>query len=221
VFDDTYGYPLIVSKTAKKLGDKYTIEFVPNKYREVCLINQIDSTGIVDLSDYINRGIDLKTHEIYLNGKKLNKTQIDYLSPSKIRLKNVSSLNYLYILEKDIEGTPFYNGNIVENINDNIIINTDILNDIINETTPIENTDTFIIPEIDSQFDIASMITIYDEILQSLEFINPDEEQITEGMILDYPDVFDENLPCMINPNAGVYSIDDIDFTINPDIDLT
>jgi len=193
---------------AEDPNDEYTLIYNSNKYFMVYCAKTIDSKGVVDLTGKINKPIDFKWYDIYLNGLRLYKHNVEILGPYILRIKDVPTLTNLEIYQKNLDDLTWNNNYDTNDISSNIY--NVIKDDIINSYPTIEDT----IPDM---FDDAIMDTIdfLNEYLYTLELINPDEQQITQVMIDEYPTVFDDNNVLFINPDE-LLPIEDNIF-INPD----
>lgn len=198
----------------RQIGDIYTIDSTPYKYKDVYYKNKIDERGYVDLSGIISRPIDLKWYDVYLNGRRLRPDQLEVISATKFFLVNVGNTIHLNIYQKDRDEEYFTIGG---------------------STSPIES----MLEGIDGFFqDIyeshESLTDIYDDILNSLVdnfevdlvnffhlymrgiLINPDLDQITDEMKRKFPSLFTLEEPFFINPddNPDAQSV----LHMNPDI---
>jgi len=190
--------------------DEFVLLYTPNKYTNVLELDSIPSTGIVNLEGRITKPIDLKWHDIYINGEKLTEKNIDMLTPYSFILKDMDTLKYLTIYEKNLDSdilAPEYD---YDNINNTIL---DPNNDY------IELPDAEII---DNSKDIRDDITIdiigcLDKYLLSMNLINPDKQQITDEMISEYPSLFlSDDYNIFINPDLSVHNFAK-DMLLNPD----
>lgn len=82
-------------------GEKVTVDITPFVYEEEFYLETIPDDFIVDFNGKLSKPFDFKYYDIYLNGRKLNERNVQVLSPERIALFNVSSLNNFYILRKD------------------------------------------------------------------------------------------------------------------------
>ena len=85
----------------EKLEKDETIAFDVTPYEDRLIMYKEDlDSDLVDLRGYINKPFDPKFYEVYLNGRRLNKTNIFPFSPWEFQLVGVHSLHNLEIREK-------------------------------------------------------------------------------------------------------------------------
>lgn len=184
----------------KYIGDNIVVECSPFKYKQVCEIEEIDENGFVDLSGLINKPFDLKWYDVFLNGIKLNKTNIFILSPTKILLKNVKTRKRFIILEKNRDSEIFPISDIIspnDMMWDNI---TELRDTIMSEQEPIVDEIDDIVTKDVSEF-IEDLIHFY-ELFMKYMFINPDEEQITDEAISTFETIVTDDC-VLLNPDLS------------------
>lgn len=81
-------------------GDTMGFDITPFRNRLVYYKKDINA-DYIDLRGYINKPFDTKFYEVYVNGRRLNKTNLFPISPWEIRLGGLHSLHNLEIYEKD------------------------------------------------------------------------------------------------------------------------
>lgn len=179
--------------------DEFILMYSQNKYRQVYYSEEIHPKGYINLEGLIDKPIDLKWHDIYLNGLKLTEKNIDLLTPYSFLINNVDSRYNLMIFEKNLDSDIFDPSTTYDSINDNIldIINNQILNDR-DDIDPDNNSDNIM------NDSIIDLIGFIDRYLLNIGLINPDIQQITQEMIDGYPNVFDENNNLFINPDLNL-----------------
>lgn len=88
-----------------KRGTSVCIDGTPYRNRLVYFMPEIETNDsgeiYIDLREYINKPFDLRYYEIYLNGRRLNRTNVFPISQWEIRLAGVHSIYNLEIYEKD------------------------------------------------------------------------------------------------------------------------
>lgn len=196
------GQTLIIPRVLKDVGDKYIIDYTPNRYKVVYEQATIPDSGIVNLVGKVSKPMDLKWYDIYLNGKRLTKNDVDFLSPYLLGIKNVESLKNLLIVERDKDPDIF-----------NPVYGAKSLTDMLWETVP-EFQDSLtasrpIIPDIEPDV-VSEIITekslrlkkFFDLVIKQFDFINPDVMQIEDPDKEQFDDLFQGNV-----------------FPINPDMD--
>jgi len=199
----------------KHVGDKFIIECTPCKYKQVHYQPTIDERGFVDLSNTIDKPLDLKWYDVYLNGLKLNKKNIDIISPTKIFIKNIKTRKNLVIVEKDRDNEYFSLIANMNSINDYLWgAVEDLRNKIIDTHTVLEDS----LEDIMSQVigGLSQDLTKFYEICMRFAFINPDESQIDNVDVITYPVLFDGMARLLFNPDDQVNVKDYL--PINPDM---
>lgn len=183
----------------KLIGDNYVVDCSPYKYKELCHIEEIAPSGFVDLAGIINKPFDLKWYDIYLNGIKLNKTNIINISPTKIIIKNIETLKHLVVVEKnrDYEFFPIANSMSPSDfIWDNL---PDLQNYIVSlQPLIVDNMDDIITNNVSEM--IQDLISFYETVMKYM-FIDPDEQQILDTEIATFPKIFDGSPTFMLNPD--------------------
>ena len=83
-------------------GDEIVIDFTPYRYKEICHIENIEAeTTLIDLSEYVDKPIDIRYYDVYLNGRKLSINNVFPVSPYQMTLVNLHSIYNLDIYEKE------------------------------------------------------------------------------------------------------------------------
>ncbi len=212
IFNENINGPHTVKLlTAMTETDVLTVSHTQYKYRPVYRSDSIPSNGYIDLSNELDKPINSKWYDIYLNGLKLTERNIDKLSSRIFTLKNLKTLRNLVVYEKNIyTGNPEFGSS----ISDELLENIPELKETITESLP-EITDE--IPDImlDVVLDIVEFLN---DMAALIEMINPDINQITEDIIEDYPEIFEnENFKdvFMINPDNINRIEDNIMFNVD------
>ena len=185
----------------KAPGDVYTVECLPYKFKEVVFMREIPQNGFVDLNGMIDKPLDLKWYDVFVNGNKLNRDQIEIISPTKIFIKNVNSNMNLSIFEMDRDKEYFgfeSSSTIIDKIWD---IDEEFRTNVDDAIPDIDITEDDIInQELDKM--TVQIQEFWDEFLSNFGFINPDENQIPELMKETYETLFTENV-CLLKPDIG------------------
>ncbi len=200
----TYGgESRILLSVLKDIGDTYYVDYTPNSYSIVYEQLNVPQSGFIDLRGKINKPFDLTWYDVYLNGKKLNKSNITYISPYIISLKRVKSLRNFLILEKDKDPDLFFPSKDSETVTD-ILWETDSeFQDFVEQTQE---------PIIDEELDVISDIIdkeyirlkqFFDDVMTKIKFINPDVDQLEPEMMNRYLDIIDPTKPIALNPDDG------------------
>lgn len=81
-------------------GDTIAFDITPFRNRLIFYKEELDS-DLVDLRGYIDKPFDMKFYEVYLNGRRLNRTNVYPISPWEFKLAGTHSIYNLEIYEKD------------------------------------------------------------------------------------------------------------------------
>lgn len=113
-YDFTVIDGLLGIQVLEKLNKGETIGFDISPYRNRLIYYKAElDSDLVDLRGYINKPFDPKFYEVYLNGRRLNRTNIYPISPWEFKLGGTHSIYNLEIYEKDRDweyyGTDFTN----------------------------------------------------------------------------------------------------------------
>ena len=169
-------------------GDKVSIVYSPNKYYNVYQNNVSSSTRYVNLSGKINKPLNLKWYDIYVDGHQLFSENIDIFSCYKFFTHGIAVKNSVTIMQKNLDPPPY--GVLDEKINDNIL--SYVLSKLDELLLYIMTLHELLNPDL-HQFD-DEMIRRYTFLFDEFNnlFINPDEEINTSS-------------------DFGVYRLSDID----------
>lgn len=190
----------------KELGDEYVIDITPYKYVQVYYLKEIPKDGVISLRGKIQRPMDLRWYDVYLNGKKLNKNDIEILTPTLIVLNHetVRSRKHFTIFQKD-RFLDYFRLADIESGEDLIIKDEERKRKLIGDRPDIRDEERDILRnEIPGLEDTIKQNKFYRKEIIPLKWINPDEQQITQDMIDTYgEDFFDAKRRYFINPNGG------------------
>lgn len=81
-------------------GDKVALDVTPYRNRMIYYADEVPS-GIIDLRGYIDKPFDPEHYEVYVNGRRLNKTNIFPISPYEFKLAGLRSLDNIEIYQRD------------------------------------------------------------------------------------------------------------------------
>lgn len=201
----------------KVIGDTYVIDYTPYSYKTIFSEDVMSNRGFVDLRNIINKPFDLKWYDVYLNGRKLNRTNITVVSPGIIFIKNVSSLKHLYIIEKNRGGEFFATTSQQDIIGSLFDSESNFRDTLLNAAATILDTEADIITSIISMYglELSLLLSEYFNILSN-RYINPDLEQITSAMRTRYPNVIGSTQAVIMNPDISYSAINKV--MVFPDI---
>jgi hypothetical protein len=81
-------------------GKPFKIEYMGYDDRLIYQQENIEINGLLNLEGKIDKPFSLVYHDVFLNGYKLNKTQIEVIAPFCIAIKNVRTIHNLRIYER-------------------------------------------------------------------------------------------------------------------------
>lgn len=167
-----------------------TIDELPTSIRKEFELDYIDNDyGFVDTGDSLSLPLDLKWYDIYLNGRKLNKYNVDIITSNKFFVKGVESRRNLYIYAR---GDIYNEFNFIhsQNLENKIFDDIDqIYKDLISDRDIIKDTLTDITEGL--MLDLGRINEFVQDVLQYI-FINPNEMQIDEEIQKEFADLLDE-----------------------------
>ena len=217
-------------------GDRFTIDHVPAQFRVVYYQHEIDvknKKGYVDLDGKLALPISLKWYDIYLNGRRLHKKNIEIISPTRFYVQGVESRLHLMIVVKnrdtEIFHLPYHETSMEhpEPIDWNNTIIDDLMDAANGLKEVIDSTKDVIDP--DNEFwniatnvciNINALIFFFEHFMYT--FINANKQQITQEIKDAFPMLLlehgvmpiDSNEGCVKNPSIGGYLIKPIDCNI-------
>ena len=200
----------------KNIGDNFIIDITPYKYKSVYEQSEIDNNGFVDLIGILDKPLDFKWYDIYLNGIKLNKNNVQFLSATKMIIKNIQTTKNLVILEKDRDNEIFSIKETPPPLIDKVLGIIEFRNMITSENDDIIDLLPDIMQDVFSLFDV-DLYNFYNLYLKFM-FINPDIEQITIEMKEQFINLFKDSDILLLNPD--IYSNSETYLELNPDIIL-
>jgi hypothetical protein len=172
----------------KQIGDKFVVDCTPYKYKTVLELNYVDPTGLVNLRGIVNKPFDLKWYDVYLNGRRLNKNQVEIVSPTLIFISNVSSLKNLVILEKDRDTEYFSLGDSTTLSDILWDSNSEFKTTLTNRPT-ISDNEIDIITELEDAIEFEKM-RMFLLVIGGDRIINPDDFQIDLAEQSRFPHIF-------------------------------
>lgn len=206
------------------VGDQFTIDHVPAQFRVVYYQHEVDvenKKGYVDVDGKLALPISLKWYDIYLNGRKLHKKNIEIISPTKFYIQGVESRKHLMIVVKnrdtEIFHLPYYEDKMDTPVKidwNNTIID-ELMEDANGLKEVIDATKKVIDPN-DEFFDIATNVAMnVNALIFFFEFfmytfINANKKQITQDIKDTFPMLILENGVLPIDSNDGAVKNDSI-----------
>lgn len=168
-----------------------SIDFMPVEYIKEFELDYIDNEyGYVDTGNSLSMPLSLRWYDIYVNGLKLNKSNVDIVTSNKFFIQGIASRKNLEIIRRADAYCEFdfSHGDMIENqimdnwdqIYEDIIEDKDVLDDVLDDIT-----DDFL-------KDVADHVEFVKEFLE-WTFINPNTQQITEEIMEYFPQFMDEH----------------------------
>lgn len=96
----TTGDSYATSLALNEIGDIISLDAVPYHLTGIYYSETLSEKGSIDLSHVLKRPFDLKWHDVYVNGQKINFRQIEIISPTLIFINNVDSRKDVYVMER-------------------------------------------------------------------------------------------------------------------------
>ncbi len=182
----------------RDINDNIAVELMPYMMNQVCYLETIPSDKVIDLTGKIDKPLDFRWHDIYINGRKLAKKEVEIISANKFKLIKTDSLRWLEVIENSRDKEYFGYKPILDFI------------DHLYETDD----------EFKKAVDIEDYILrrFYDGYLvPNYGLINPDILQLDQATIDYYYEVMDGE-PFLFNPDYG-RSGAKLYLPMNPDLD--
>lgn len=171
--------------------DDIKLDVLPVEFVEEFYLEEItNEKGFVDTGNSLSSPLDLNWYDIYVNGYKLNNTNVDIISSNKFFVQGVDSRKNLSIIKRNAIYDAF-STNYDNDLNNKLLDGVDDLfdklcedEDIISDTA--ENIISGIIEEVFNQILF---------VIKYLEFshINPNIKQIPEIVKQQFPELFNEH----------------------------
>ena len=200
------------------------VECMPYMMKQVCYLPKIPGNKVVNLKGLIDKPFDFKWYDIYLNGRKLVKKDVEIISANLIRILKTDSLQGLEIVENSRD-KEYFGGfeNIMFDILDDLYEKDESFSGSLDDS--VANDDN--IKDVEDAV-IETPVTVldyiirayYDFLLNSFGLLNPDELQLSRDNIKQFAALFDENEPFRLGfDNLGNNRPDEekIPMHINPD----
>ena len=192
------------------------IETMPYMMSQVCYLESIPDDKVIDLTGLIDKPFDFKWHDIYLNGRKLVKKEVEIISANKIKLLKSKSLKWLEIVENSRDKEYFGYTPIYDIIDYLFEIDEDFANAVNSSITNMEDIEE---PVVDVTISILEYLLRYfydNYLLPEFGMINPDELQIDEYTLDYYSPLTSKDKPFILNADIGKIGAK-LTLPINPD----
>ena len=153
----------------------------------------------------IDKPFSFKWHDIYINGRKIPRRDVEIISANKIKLLKTDSLRWLEIIENSRD-KEYFGYKPVEDIIDRFFELDQEFADNVNNSINKDNMNDIETPVVDSIITLLEYLIrrFFDEYLyKNFGLINPDINQIDDYAIKYYGDLISEDEPFLLNPDIG------------------
>ena len=202
---------------------KLVVESMPYRMKQVCFFDSIPNDQVINLKGKIDKPFDFKWYDIYLNGRKLVKSEVEIITANIIKILGSESLQNLEIIE-NTRDKEYFGGfeNAVYDILDDIFENDKVFSDNLNgSVTDMEDNEEDIIEIPIDPIDFI-IKAYFDYLTKNFGFINPDWLQISEDDIERFNEILSPEEPFLLGFDImGSNRLDEerIALHINPDIE--
>lgn len=199
-------------------NDIVMVECMPYMMHQVCYLESIPNDKVIDLTGMIDKPFDFKWYDIYLNGKKLIKKDVEIITANKIRILKTESLQWLEIIENTRDKEYFGYKPLYDILDYIYEVDPDFSNNINNaiKADNLQDNEESIV--VDPILPLNYILRdLYDMLYNNFGLINPDELQVTEDMMIRYKDLFEEHSPFELNPDRFGKKNCIFTLPINPD----
>lgn len=207
IYEETPMKTYFIPKCFIDKDDVLSIDISPYSYELEFHLKEIPENFVVSFDGKLSKPFNTHYYDIYLNGKKLNDTNLQQITPDKIKLFNVSSRYNLYIYRRDRDIEYFgFKGTTSIPIDE--VLNSDqfpdddknsIIEDIIydhhnkEDVTPGSNTENDVDVLIDVDKATVEKYRFYIDIIIPRGVTKPNDFMINSNLIKDvYTEVYDK-----------------------------
>lgn len=214
--DPELGPTAIISGVGVSSGQELVAEMMPYKMKQVYYKKRIEQYKMVELDGYIDKPFDLRWHDVYINGRKLNRDNIEIISSNKIIIKNVRSTRNFEIVENSRDD-EYFGYLTVEDIIDRILsVDEEFKKNIEKTIAKIIDDEDDILEGGISIIDYILYSFYHDYLVPNYGLLNPNEKQLDVDTQKLYHQIMDGE-PFLFNPDYG--RLNAMILPINPDDD--
>ena len=199
----------------RELDDEIMVECMPYMMTQTCYMERIPKDKVVDLTGMIDKPFDFKWYDIYLNGRKLIKKDVEIISANKIKIMNAKSVRWLEIIENSRD-KEYFGYKPVYDILDLLFDTNQEFADNVNNTIHIDDLEEPVVEDIISLLDYI-LREFYNWLKDNFGLINPDLLQISRYNIVAFKELLSEDEPFELNPDKYGKDGCDLYLTVNPD----
>lgn len=201
-----------------------TVETLPYMMKQVCYLKTIPRDRVINLKGLIDKPFDFKWYDIYINGRKLVKKDVEIISANLIKILKTNSLQNLEIIENSRD-REYFGGfdegvyDIIDDIFENDRVFADNVNNSVRDNENLRDIEPSITGKYVNPLEYI-LNAYYNYLVETLGLINPDTLQISRGEIQRFDPLIDEKEPFMLGLDKyGENRLDEERFVlpINPD----
>lgn len=201
----------------RDINDNIAVELMPYMMNQVCYLETIPNDKVIDLSGKIDKPLDFRWHDIYVNGRKLSKKEVEIISANKFKLLKTNSLRWLEVIENSRDKEYFGYTPVLDFI-DHIYETDEEFKKVVDDSIDKDNMQDIEDPVVDVPVSIEDYILrkFYDNYLvPNYGLLNPDLLQLDQATVDYYYEIMDGE-PFLFNPDYGRIGAE-LYLPINPD----
>lgn len=190
--DYHFGQMEVYPGVFRDIDDHIMVELMPYMMNQVCYMESIPDDKIIDLTGMIDKPFDFKWHDIYINGRKIVKKNVEIISANKIKILKSDSLRWLEIIENSRDKEYFGYVPVYDIIDELYKIDSEFADNINNTVKNLVDTED---PVVDVPVSILDYLVqrFFDRFMkENFGLINPDWLQIDRGTVQYYSEFMDE-----------------------------
>ena len=216
--DYEYGELQVFPGFTRTDEDHVIVEIMPYMMNQVCYLESIPKDKVVDLTGMIDKPFDFKWYEIYLNGRKLTKKDVEIISANKIKILKSNSLRWLEIVENSRDKEYFGHKPVYDIIDSLFELDEEFANAVNGSIKDLEDIEEPVIEQIISMLEYLLRYFYDNYMIPELGLINPDELQLSRYTIKYYNPLISEEKekPFMLSGDIGKINAELI-LPVNPD----
>lgn len=196
--------------TEIKPTDEFVLVISNNKYSLVYEQKLIGKDGYINMTGEISKPIDRKWYDIFINGLKLNERNIDILTPYRFMMTNINTLKNFEVYLKNLDvgqNIPDWSDDISDKILDTV---GGLIEEVLDQYPELEDE----LPDIKIDI-VLDYIGFFEDYINFIGLINPDIDQISDEMINQYKDIFEDGPDMFLNSDLTI--VMEKPFMVNPD----
>ena len=196
--------------------DKLTLECMPYMMTQVCYLETIPKHQVVDLTGLIDKPFDFKWYDIYINGRKLVRKDVEIISANKIKILKTDSLRGLEIVENSRD-KEYFGYRPVYDILDYLYDIDSEFRDNVNGSIGdgLNDTEIPVINDSMTRLDFLLNLFVREFIIPNFGMFNPDYKQIPEDVYIQFKELLET--PFELNADKYGRKYATIIHNINPD----